>query len=939
METNSADPRLYPFLNQKDELDQLIRSLDWSASPLGSIDTWPQSLQTTLSIVMASPLPMALLWGSECICFYNDSFRSSLDIDGHHVQALGRSLKIAFPEWWHAIEPLVNQAFGGETVRSDDQLPPIYRQEHPENVYWTLNYSPVLDESGRPGGVLITGIESQALAQLKESQAKLQLALQASELGIWVLDPLQKTVHMDARCQELYGFLKNEQVTYSDVLNHIYPEDRPRVDTTVMQTLAPGSNGQYDIKFRTLALEDNRLRWIHCQGKAHFNDQGQADRFAGTARDITEQVVTQEEQENTEEQARLAVSSAGAGTFFIDLEHDTVVCSPTLAKIFTGNELTGLTRNMLITYILPQDRPRRDKAYEEAARTGKLRYEARTTWDDGSIHWLRVMGTYLNNPAGKPTRFAGIAQDITAEVEASLEQQQFTSLVEGSPEYMSIASLDGPILYVNPYGLELLGLKKEEISSKKLSDFFTPEDWEIVLNTQIPLSISHKRWTGVQHYRNFQTGERIPLDIKRFVITDPVTGEPYALVATGRDLRPELAARKELEESEAALQKVNQRLEIALNAGHLGSYELDLTSGIMQCTPQCKANFGLPVAATLNFPDLLRIILPDDRQLVQRAVDLAIADKSTYKAEYRVAWPDGSIHWIRASGQTTYDEAGMPLTMVGITMDITVQRMAQQDLERQVQERTRDLINTNQELVRTNHELEQFAYIASHDLQEPLRKIQSFAGLLPDNRYDDELFALYLDKIMKSAQRMSALIKAVLNYSRLSKSDEQFAKTDLNQIIRHVLTDFELLIDEKKAVIQIKELPVIESIPMQLHQLFANLISNALKFAREVPVIDIASQSVPANEVEQLGLQPDATYAHLTVKDNGIGFDQQYADRVFTIFQRLNNARDYSGTGIGLALCRKIVNNHGGVISAESEPGQGATFHIYLPVSQPAKPV
>ncbi len=246
-----------------------------------------------------------------------------------------------------------------------------------------------------------------------------------------------------------------------------------------------------------------------------------------------------------------------------------------------------------------------------------------------------------------------------------------------------------------------------------------------------------------------------------------------------------------------------------------------------------------------------------------------------------------------------------------------------------------ELMKTNDELVKSNQRLEQFAYVASHDLQEPLRKIQTFAELVHkkfDNRDESEK---YFNKIVTSAQRMSSLIKDVLAYSRLSDTDILFREIDLNQIVENVKIDFELLISQKKAVIECDHLPTIKGIPLQMNQLFFNLISNSLKFSKNEPRIRITSKIITEVEVaseKNAALNPDLKYVRLTFKDNGIGFDQQYADQIFTIFQRLNDRQSYSGTGIGLALCKKIVENHGGTISARSEPGQGAEFTIYLPV-------
>jgi len=238
----------------------------------------------------------------------------------------------------------------------------------------------------------------------------------------------------------------------------------------------------------------------------------------------------------------------------------------------------------------------------------------------------------------------------------------------------------------------------------------------------------------------------------------------------------------------------------------------------------------------------------------------------------------------------------------------------------------------NAELEKSNRDLEQFAYVASHDLQEPLRKIQTFAELSEKNIQHPEIQKRYLQKVNSSAHRMTDLIKAVLNYSRLSKTDSEFVAIDLNAVIETIKTDLELLIEEKKAVITTTNLPSIQGIPLQINQLFLNLLSNSLKFSEGAPDINISSSILPESEIKKIGFTKNgAEYIKLVFSDNGIGFEQQYADKIFSIFQRLHTSQ-YAGTGIGLALCKKIVENHGGFITVESEPEKGTSFFIYLPL-------
>lgn len=246
-----------------------------------------------------------------------------------------------------------------------------------------------------------------------------------------------------------------------------------------------------------------------------------------------------------------------------------------------------------------------------------------------------------------------------------------------------------------------------------------------------------------------------------------------------------------------------------------------------------------------------------------------------------------------------------------------------------------NLKQLNSELEKSNRDLEQFAYVASHDLQEPLRKIQIFSELSSKNWQAQETAKQYLDKIHSSANRMSELIKAVLNYSRLSKTGTVAADVDLNAVIVNLQADLELMIEEKKAIIKSDKLPVVKGIPLQLNQLFLNLFSNSLKFTERQPEIKITSSLLSPEQVNELGFLKNGNgYVEIVFSDNGIGFDQQYASQIFSIFQRLHASDKYPGTGIGLALCKKIVENHAGQILVKSEKGTGTSFFIYLPIIQ-----
>jgi signal transduction histidine kinase len=249
-----------------------------------------------------------------------------------------------------------------------------------------------------------------------------------------------------------------------------------------------------------------------------------------------------------------------------------------------------------------------------------------------------------------------------------------------------------------------------------------------------------------------------------------------------------------------------------------------------------------------------------------------------------------------------------------------------------------ELQATIKTLAESNRQLEQFAYVASHDLQEPLRKIMVFGSHLSTlykDKLDDKAVGL-VSKMNQAAERMSKLIYDILNFSSLKK-EPVYAPVDLNVVLDAVLEDLELKIRQSNAIIKKETLPVIEAIPLQMNQPFHNLISNSLKFAKqnEIPVIEIKCRAVSKEELtSHPELNLSAQYSVITFMDNGIGFNMQYAEQVFGMFKRLNDKAEYPGSGIGLALCRKVVENHNGIITAKAETGRGASFKIILPQKQ-----
>jgi len=281
------------------------------------------------------------------------------------------------------------------------------------------------------------------------------------------------------------------------------------------------------------------------------------------------------------------------------------------------------------------------------------------------------------------------------------------------------------------------------------------------------------------------------------------------------------------------------------------------------------------------------------------------------------------------------------LTFFGLIMLIIViysfNQMRQEILKNE--KYTADIAQFNIELKSMNENLESFAYVASHDLNEPLRKIRTFGDLiseeLKEEKPDHELVSHHIERMRSSASRMQQLITDLLSYSRITRPIDTFERIDLQETIEAVVNDLKFSIEPLQAKINISELPAIDANPSQMHQLFQNLISNALKFHKKevAPIISIHSTSVVGKDVTQEGvnLLPEKKYWQISVTDNGIGFNNQYIDKIFLIFQRLHGRSDYEGTGIGLSICKKICEQHKGDLWATGEEGEGATFYIYLP--------
>jgi hypothetical protein len=411
------------------------------------------------------------------------------------------------------------------------------------------------------------------------------------------------------------------------------------------------------------------------------------------------------------------------------------------------------------------------------------------------------------------------------------------------------------------------------------------------------------------------------------------------VISVGFDVTERVAARRMVKESA-------QELALAMEIADLGSFRIDLLANRVTNSEKINDWFGFHEPGCSR-EEMFQHIHPDDYDRVENAIQDKLHSEadSRHDLNYRVIHPvTGNVRHLRSVGKTLFDEQGKPYLIIGIIQDITPQVLHQKKLEdnevelqKKVTERTQELENLNEELKRSNSNLEEFAYAASHDMKEPIRKINLFADRLKQqlgDKLDSEQSHLF-SRMEHAARRMNMLIDDLLTYSHVSKGASHFELVDLNQKLTLVQEDLELEIEEKQAKIVIGNLPAITGHKRQLQQLFQNLISNALKYGKPgvLPEVGISANIIRGSEtaLSLKGEQAAKRYHHIRIKDNGIGFKQEDAERIFNVFTRLHGKEEYKGTGVGLSIARKVVENHNGFIWAESAPGEGAIFNVLLP--------
>lgn len=501
-------------------------------------------------------------------------------------------------------------------------------------------------------------------------------------------------------------------------------------------------------------------------------------------------------------------------------------------------------------------------------------------------------------------------------------EEQYIKLLDLSP--MPIAIHDkGIIVYANEEAIKLIGAKNfDEVRGINIAKIVHPDYHEVIAKRVQEIYKGNREHTELIEEKLIRLdGELIDAEIISQLVT--YRGKP-AIQVIVRDI----TARKK---AEAALRISEERFRTLIEQSADAIQLVDAQGKMLYSSDSVKRVVGY-TPEELAKENLDKFIHPEDLPYFLKMFKKLIKKPGNQiNIEYRVKHKNGSWVWLEGSGVNHLNNPSIKAVVANFR-NINDRKEAfeelakmKDELEVHVEQRTAELIKANKELQRSNKELEDFAYVASHDLQEPLRKITAFANLL-EKRHKAELSDAaqnYIESMRKASMRMNNLIRDLLTYSRLATKAQPFEQIDLNKVLKEALDDLQITIEQAQAKITVKSLCTIEADPLQIQLLFQNIISNALKYKRDEVIPRITISAVKKN-----------THCVISIKDNGIGFEEKYLDRIFTIFQRLHGKGVYEGTGIGLAICKKIIQRHNGSITAKSKPEKGATFIITLPLKQ-----
>ncbi|GAB4030014.1 PAS domain S-box protein [Spirosoma gilvum] len=796
------------------------------------------------------------------------------------------------------------------------------------------------DANRKPVGV--TGIvldvteQTEKARALREAEERFSIAFNNTSTGIAFVDTQANFTLVNEAYSKLLGYSAEEFGTLNSFeLTH--PDDRTW-NRQLFEEVVQGKRPYFNL-IKRYFHKDSSIRWVQLNVTRVADAQDETQSIILIAHDINERIESEAKLRASEERIRNIIRHAPVAIGILNGRTMVVeTANKSMLEIWGKDDsIIGLP---LIKALPELDGQGFIELLEVVYDTGAAQYGTET---QARLHrkgkleeaYFNFVYAPIHNSAAEISGIMVVATEVTDQVKAKIalqeSEQRFRNLIAQAPVAISLfVGSDMIIDMPNEAMLKFWG--KGNVAGLPLAEAL-PE-----LKGQPFLEILDTVYkTGVEYSAHEAKADLLvdgKLGTYYFNFTyKPIrnaAGEIYAVMDMAIDVTEQVEARRIIEANElrfrTLLEAISQMTWTNTPEGEFTFYN------------QRWYNYtGLNFDQSQN-QGWEAAVHPDDWALTQKTFQQALATGTIFAVENRYRrGSDGMYRWHLNRALPIRDESGNLLLWVGTATDIHEQKQLAASLEEQIQARTEQLMASNYDLRRSNENLEKFAYIASHDLQEPLRKIQSFGDILKAQHAEGLGDGVdYLERMQTAAARMSLLIKDLLTFSRISTRQEMTAVVSLNRVVAEVIDTLEFAIEQSEAKVQVAALPTVSGDESQLRQLFQNLLSNSLKFQKEgtIPLIQIQTERVKAHELPTAvrpGRSVDA-YHRISVSDNGIGFDEKYIDRIFQVFQRLHGRNEFAGTGIGLAICEKVVANHGGAITANSKPGQGATFIVYLPI-------
>jgi PAS domain S-box-containing protein len=687
-------------------------------------------------------------------------------------------------------------------------------------------------------------------------------------------------------------------------------EIRGGVSTSVY--LEPYLARERDLK-TTLALTHGAI-WL--MGLAGLGFSYRRDRHLAIRQEQAERELRESEQKY-----HLVADYTADWEYWIGLKGEIVYMSPSCQAV-TGHGVDEFVADpyLLITLVHPDDRTEfqaHSHAHNEQAAEGKI--EFRIVRNDGETRWISHHCRPVYDRQGNWRGSRASNRDITAKKRLEEELREAgvynRSLIEASLDPLVTISAEGKITDVNRATEKITGRSRAELVGTDFSDYFTEPDkaragyrqvFAQGFVTDYPLALRHR------------DGHVADVLYNASIYRDEA-GEVLGVFAAARDITERKLADEQLRRSEHSLSEA-QRI------AHLGNWELDLVHNVLLWSDEIYRIFEIdPDKFGASYEAFLNAIHPDDRDMVNKAYTDSLASRVPYNIVHRLKMPDGRIKYVNEMCETYYDDNGKPLRSIGTVHDITERKLAEEEIKALNRDLEQRVIERTAQLEAANKELEAFSYSVSHDLRTPLRAIDGFSHILLEDyndKLDDEGKRL-LNVVRDNTGKMGQLIEDILKFSRAGRLELVPVEIDMEKMAHEVFDELHPVVDANKLQLEIGPLPHASGDRAMMRQVFVNLLSNAIKFSRE---------REPA--VIKVGASVEGGEAVYYVTDNGAGFDMQFAAKLFGVFQRLHGVTEFEGTGIGLAIVKRIVARHGGRVWAEGKPNEGATIYFALPTRE-----